>query len=34
MLGDYLTTEGRPGEEDLALIGALGLRTRAEAMRG
>ncbi|MHC5057293.1 MAG: biotin synthase BioB [Planctomycetota bacterium] len=34
MLGDYLTTEGRPGDEDLALIKALGLRTRAEAMRG
>lgn len=34
MLGDYLTTEGRPGEEDLALIRSLGLRTRAEAARG
>ncbi len=34
MLGNYLTTDGRPGEDDLALINSLGLRTRAEAMRG
>lgn len=29
MLGDYLTTKGRDAGEDLALINALGLRTRA-----
>jgi biotin synthase len=31
MLGDYLTTRGRPAAEDLELIKALGLRTRSEA---
>jgi len=30
MLGDYLTTKGRPGGEDLELIRALGLKTRAQ----
>jgi len=33
MLGDYLTTKGRPGAEDLELIRSLGFRTRAEAAR-
>ncbi len=34
MLGDYLTTTGRPAAEDIALIESLGLRTKAKATCG
>lgn len=33
MIGDYLTTKGRAAEEDLEMIEALGLRTRAASVR-
>lgn len=34
MLGNYLTTGGRPAEDDLRMIASLGLTTRARARRG